>query len=225
MKISKKTLSIFKSFAAINPVIYLGDSKALKVQGTGVVGCYKADEEFSHECAFWETPKLLATIDSMGGEEADLNFEEKFVKIASPDKSSLKYFYTPEALILQSNPKPKPYENYCKEVEPDFSFEISLEMFNKVMKLSQVMNLNILRVEFDNDKGKLSLLDDSNKVAHNFEVELEGKGNGVINLYISTMSIIPGHYSVVVKNNAFAKFTNKDIPLFYIIATKKGQNS
>lgn len=223
MKISKKTLSIFKSFASINPVIYLGDPKALKVAGDGIVGCYKADEEFEHECVFWETPKLLATIESMGGEDAELNFDEKFVKIISPDKSSLKYFYTPEAMVLQSNPKPKPYENYCKEIEPDFSFEIPLDIFNKVMKLSQVMNLNILRIEFDSDKGKLSLLDDSKKVAHNFEVEVEGKGKGLINLYISTMTVIPGNYSVVVKDNAFAKFTNKDIPLFYIIAAKKEQ--
>jgi len=127
MKISKKTLSIFKSFASINPVIYLGDSKALKVQSDGIVGCYKTDEEFDHECVFWETPKLLATIDSMGGEEAELNFDEKFVKIVSPDKSSLKYFYTPEAMVLQSNPN----QNLMKII---------------VKKLNQIFHLKFLLI-------------------------------------------------------------------------------
>lgn len=225
MKLSKKTLSILKSFSAINPVLYFGDPKAIKVISPdgGVIGCYQSDESINQECSFWETPKLLATIDSMGGEEAELDFNDKFVKIVSNDKSSLKYFYTPEAMILSSNPKPKSYEAYCKSMEMNAEFELPIEMFSKIMKLSQVMQLNNLKIEFENDKGKLFLLDDTNKVAHNFEYEIDGKGTGSITLYISSLNIIPGTYNIVIKSGLFTKFTNKDIPLFYIVAGKKEQ--
>jgi len=224
MKVSKDTLSILKAFSTINPVMYLGDSKAVKViapDKSAIIGVYQTPESLDHDCVFWDWPTLLATIDSMGGADADLDFQESFVKISSPDKSSLKYFYTNPIVVAASNTKPKAFADYCKEMETDFTFELSSEVLSKVMKLARVMNLTKIVIESEDNKGSIHLVDDGNKVNHTFEQEIETSGSGKISLWISTLNIIPGSYTVTVKNNLFAKFVNKDIPLFYIIGAKK----
>ena len=222
MKISKETLSILKAFSSINPVMYLGDPEAIKViSSENIIGVFKCDETFDHECVFWEWPTLLSTIDSMGAEEAELDFQENFVKITSPDKSSIKYFYTPEIVIAERNPKPKPYASYAKEVESDFDFELSTEMLSKIMKISRTMGLNKLQIEMKDGAGTLSLIEDSGKVSHSYTQDIEGTGTGKINIYISTLNIIMGNYHIHARTNLFAKFSNKDIPLFMIIAASK----
>lgn len=224
MKVSKDTLSILKAFSSINPVMYLGDPKAIKVISPdkgAVIGVYQTAESLDHDCVFWDWPTLLATIDSMGGNDADLDFQDNFVKISSPDKSSLKYFYTNPIVVAESNKKPKAYKDYCKEMETDFNFEIETAMLSKIMKLAKVMNLTKMVIEAANGKGTICLVDDGNKVNHTFEQEIDVVGEGKISLWIATLNMIQGSYSVTVKNKLFAKFVNKDIPLFYIIAAKK----
>ncbi len=223
MKVSIETLSILKSFASINPTIYLGDPKAVIVNSPNkgsVVGVFQPSEKFDHECVFWEWPLLLSTIDAMGGEKADLDFQDNFIKIVSPDKASIKYFYTSPLILAETNPPPKKFVNYSKEIETDFEFEMSTELMNKIIKLSRIMKLTRLDIIFEDGKGKLVLVDDSNTVSHNFEQELDGTGTGKISLFISTMNIISGNYQIQAKTNLFAKFINKDIPLFYLLGAK-----
>jgi hypothetical protein len=223
MKVSKETLAILKSFASINPVMYFGDPQAIKViEPFGqLIGIYKTPEQFDKECAFWETPSLLAVIDQMGGENTELEFNDKFVKIISDDKASVKYMYTPEVIILKNNPKPKPYENYCKDMETDFNFEISSELLQKVIKLAKIMNLSKIEFKFENGIGKINMLDADGKVGHNYEKQIAGEGSGSISFYINNLNIIHGNYKVFAKTNLFAKWVNNDIPLFYIAGAKK----
>jgi hypothetical protein len=223
MKVSKDTLHILKSFSSINPVIYLGDDKAVTVISPSKdnIGVFQAPEVFDHTCVFWEWPTLLSTIDSMGGSDAELSFEDKFLKIVSPDKSAIKYFYTPEIVVAQSNPRPKPFASYCKEHDIDFEVEVSAEVLAKMTKISRIMNLSKIEITMEDGAGFMRAADDSGKVSHDFQQEIEGKGTGKISLYLSSMNLIPGSYLLQVKSGVFSKWTNKDIPLFYIIAAKK----
>jgi hypothetical protein len=223
MNISKETLSVIKNFSTINPVIYLGDPDAIRVisPSKAIIGVFQSEEKMDHDCVFWDWPTLLSTLDTMGAEKANLEFEDKFVKITSEDKSSLKYFYTPAIVVSQSNPKPKDFKSYAKEMDTDFEFELSSEVLAKTMKVARVMNLSMLEVTFEDGKGTITAVDDSGKVNHCFHQDIEGKGSGKINIYLNSMNIIPGSYSVTAKTNLFSKWTNKDIPLFYIVAAKK----
>lgn len=225
MKISADTLKILKSFASINPCIFLGDAQAIRVMAPdkgSVVGVYKTAESLDKDCVFWQWPELLSTIDIMGSENAELDFQEQFVKISSPDKSSLKYCYT-SPIAVATQKKPKMYTDYCKDIEVDFTFELPAEALSKLFRLSKNMNLSQIQVEVKDNKGMITLIDPENKVNHTYEHEIDAKGNGSINLWINTMQFIPGSYDVSVKNNIFSKWVNKDIPLFYIVgAAKKG---
>lgn len=223
MKICKDTLNILKAFASINPCIYLGDEKAIRVisPSGSVIGVYKTAEALDHKCVFWDWPQLISTINYMGGEEAELDFQEKFVKIISPNKSSLKYFYTNKIVVERDNPEPKPYTAYCKEMETDFSFEIPADTISKILSISKNLNLTKMSIEMEDGKGVIKVFEDGNKVDHNFTEEIEGTGKGNISLWIESLHLIPGSYKVDIKNGLFAKFMHNDIPLFFIVAASK----
>lgn len=226
MKISKDTLQILKSFASINPCIFLGDPKSIRVitpDKSAVIGVYKTSEVLDKDCVFWDWPQLLATIENMGGENAELDFQEKFVKITSEDKSSLKYFYTSE-IAVSTQQKPKAYEAYCKAIDEDFSFEITSEMLTKLLKIAKTLNLDLMKITMKDGTGTIELCAADNKINHTHNMDIEGKGTGEINIWINLLQIVNGSYEVVGKNNLFTKWTNKNIPLFYIVASGKKAN-
>ena len=222
MKISKDTLNILKSFSAINPCVYLGDEEALRVISTSgaVIGVYKTAESLDHDCVFWDMPQLISTINSMGGEDAELDFQEKFVKIVSPDKSALKYFYTNELVVQRDNKKPKSYAAYCKDIDIDFTINIPSETLSKIMTIAKNLNLTQMRIEMEDGKGIIEVLEDSNKVDHNFSQDIEGEGSGQISLWIDSLHLIPGAYKIEA-NKVMAKFTHEDIPLFFIVGASR----
>lgn len=224
MKISAETLSILSSFSSINPVMYFGDPKAVKVirSNSGLIGVFETSEQFDKECAFWETPQLLAVINSMGGEKAELDFGDSFVKITNEDGAHVNYMYTPESVIIKNNTKPKAFEAYCKSIDSNFSFELSNENLTKIMKLAKIMGLDTLQFSFKDGEGTIKILDNtSSSVGHTFDMSIKGEGTGEISFDINNLNIINGDYSIIVKNNVFAKWTNKNIPLFYIAGAKK----
>ena len=222
MKISKDTLNILKSFATINPCMYFGDEEALRVISTcgAVIGVYKTAESLDHDCVFWDMPQLISTINSMSGDNAELDFQEKFVKITSPDKSSLKYFYTNPLVVERDNPRPKAYNKYCKKIDADFTFDIPSETLSKVMTIAKNLNLTKMNIEMKDGEGKIHVLEDSNKVDHSFSQDIQGEGSGKISLWIDSLHLIGGDYTIE-SNKMMAKFINKDIPLFFIVGASK----
>ena len=222
MKISKDTINILKSFSTINPCIYFGDEEALRVISSSgaVIGVYKTAEALDHDCVFWDMPQLISTINSMGGENAELDFQEKFVKIVSLDKSALKYFYTNPLVVQRDNKKPKDYASYCKNIDVDFSVEISAESLAKVMTIAKNLNLTQMNIELEDGKGVIQVLEDSNKVDHSFSQDIEGEGSGQISLWIDSLHLIPGAYKIEA-NKVMAKFSHRDIPLFFIVGASK----
>lgn len=232
MKISAETLSILSSFSSINPVMYFGDPKAIiSIRSNScLIGVFQPKETFDKQCAFYEIPQLLAVIDSMGAENAELDFNESFVKITNVDNAHVNYLYTPIEVISKNNPKPKDFETYCKPVAASFSFDITKETIAKILKLAKIMNLNTLQFKFEENKGTIHLLEktgSSSAVGHTFDMNIEGNGSGYISFDITNLNIINGDYHIDVKmvndKPVYGKWTNKNIPLFYIIGALKSE--
>lgn len=232
MKISSETLSVLKSFTAINPVIYMGNDKnSIQVVKTdkSLIGVFQTAETFDKECCFWNTPQLLATIDTLGGENADLEFDDKFVKVTG-DGTSVKYLYTDERVVMKNNPKPVGFARYNRILNKNaeyFEFEIKKDILDKVLKLSKILELETVMIKFDNGNGSIHLVKDENGEGHNFDIEVKGEGSGEIMLNLNNLSIITGDYTVAIETNDIkgkkvkvSKWTNKNIPLFYLVGAK-----
>ena len=232
MKISSETLSVLKSFTTINPVIYMGNDKnSIQVVKTdkSLIGVFQTAETFDKECCFWNTPQLLATIDTLGGENADLEFDDKFIKI-SGEGTNVKYLYTDERVVMKNNPKPLGFTRYSRLFEKNegyFEFEIKKDILDKVLKLSKILELETVLIKFDNGQGQIHLVKDENSEGHNFDIEVKGEGSGEIMLNLNNLQIIPGDYTVMIEQTVkdkkirkVSKWTNKNVPLFYLVAPK-----
>lgn len=227
MNISVETLSILKSFSTINPAMYFGiDKNSIQVvrRDKSLIGVFQTAEDFTKECAFWNMPQLLSVIDSMGNDKANLEFEDKFIKINGNDKIHVKYLYTNEAIIIKNNPKPVGFVRYNREFKKDdkyFEFEISRDILEKLLKLAKILELEVITFNFENGVGtaKLQKTNETDE-GHNFDVELKGEGTGSISINLENLNIIPGDYKVIIEKGIVSKWTNKNIPLFYLIGSK-----
>jgi len=227
MKISNETLSILKSFSSINPVTYLGvDKNSIQVvrKDKSLIGVYQTAEDFTTECAFWNMPQLLSVIDSMGGNNAEIEFDDRFIKVVNADNIHVKYLYTNEAIIIKNNPKPVGFTRYNRDFNKDdkyFEFEISKDILDKLLKLSKILELEVITFNFENGVGTAKLQKTSEDgEGHNFNVELKGEGSGSISINLENLNIILGDYKVMIEKGIVSKWVNKNIPLFYLIGSK-----
>lgn len=232
MKISKETLAIMKSFTVINNVFYLGvDVNAFSVVSSdnGFNGTYfDIPEKFEKYCMFQDASQLLSTIEAMGGEEAELEFEDQFVRITNKDGIHVKYLYSDELIIAKNNPRPKGYEKYSKPFdntkEDYFKFEISREVLDKILKTSKILNLEQITFELKEGKGSVTIekfvKEKKGLDTHKIDMEITGEGSGSVSINLDRFNILSGDYNVEARNGLVTKWINKNIKLIYNIAAR-----
>lgn len=226
MKFSPETLKILKNFTSISDVIYFNNSKGIVVLSPS--GAYLAVAETEEDldkgdCVFFNWSAFLSTIQAFGNEEAELDFQEKYVLIKNSTGGKIKYFYTNPRVVSKDYKKPKPFEKYQIDFPHDASIEVTEKIWHELKKSSSIMGLDKLTISVKDGHAtlKLSESDGVNNSEHEQEIETF-TGEAEVNINFSLLNLIQGDYEILIQNNKSVKIINKNIPVFYVLGRMKG---
>lgn len=196
MKLSKKTIEIFKYFSNISPSILVRKGNVLRARNGAKNILTKAvlDESFPEEFTLYSIPEFLKTINLFN--EPDIEFKDTHMVI-SEGGVSVRYMFSPSELYTTF-----PEDSDYNPTNLDWSMKLSLDESDlaNIKKASSVLNLNVISFTQDgivvfNDKNR-----DSNNFKMKYESELEYSGNNPsefeINFPAESFDVYAGSYSL-----------------------------
>lgn len=212
MKLDSQTLATLKNFAGINVNLVIEPGNVIRTLSPARTVFAKAElnDSFTKPVSIFDLNSFLQAATLF--DDADLDFQDKFVHIKSAD-SRIKYWYCEPGLI-QAAPN--------KEITIDetiFECELAQADINALFKVAAA--LASPEISFNATGGKATLVvgDRKNVTAHNYTKAL-GKSEKEFNaiLRVENFKLLPGDYKVQVarkKSVGIVIFTNKNQSLTY----------
>lgn len=214
MKLTEKTLQVFKNFASINNGLLV---KKGSVQRTvsltrDILAEAKIDQEFPKDFAIYDLNgflSLISTFDDSG--ESEIEFKDSYMVVSS-GKRKLKYYYAspevifspPDSLKLDSNAN---------------SFKLDIDNLKIIQKMFN-FDMTMLKIHSDGDKILLKAVNPDNPSSTEFDLEIDQSLPACdVSFDISLMKVIQDDYSVGINDNS-VHMKNKNGDLNYWIVLK-----
>jgi hypothetical protein len=213
-KISKTTLSILKNFASMNSNILVKPGNVIRTITPTKSGMAEAvvEETFDVEFGIWDLNKLLGAVSVFSN--PSFEFHDKFVKIARPNGSVLKFNYSePKLLTVPTKTVNMP--------PTSVKTRLTEELFNELTRIASILQLPDISFQSDGTLIYAIVTDLSDPTANDYKVELEGNADGAefeLNFKMENIRILPGDYEVSFAKNVAAQFENENINLKYWFA-------
>lgn len=162
MKLSQKTIEVFKYFSTLSPSILVREGNVLRTRNQAKTISTKAelDESFPQEFVIYSIPEFLKTINLFNEPEIEFNDSHMIIQEGS---LKVRYMYAAKELY-QNAPENKDY--VPSNVNWSMTINLSEEELNNIQKASNVLNLNT--VSFTQDG--ILVYSDKNKDANNFKM-------------------------------------------------------
>lgn len=196
MKLSKKTIEIFKYFSNISPSILVRKGNVLRARNGAKNILTKAvlDESFPEEFTLYSIPEFLKTINLFN--EPDIDFKDTHMVI-NEGAVSVRYMYSASELYTTF-----PDDSDYNPANLNWSMKLSLDEADlaNIKKASSVLNLNVISFTQDgivvfNDKNR-----DSNNFKMKYESELVYSGDSPtdfeINFPTESFDVYAGNYEL-----------------------------
>lgn len=191
-----ETLTILKNFSGINKSIRFDASSRIMIFNPNINFLAYADveDEFPLKFSIYDLNQLLSTLALF--DEPKIEYEQNQMVIRG-NRMSAKYRYSaPQVTSDQVSHIPTIPDN-------EYSFELSKEQLNEVMKAASVLGLK--EVQFSKDSIKAFNTDDSGKVLDNeYESEIEDLNiintdtDLVVKIKVEALKLIPVDYTVFI---------------------------
>lgn len=204
MKLSDRTKFILKNFSTINNSIYIKPgSKISTISVTkNVFAKAEVNEEFPEAFAIYDLGQFINGWDLFDqSKEIDFEFNQQSYLTIKSGRSKLKYFFCdPDVLIV-------PPDKELGLPETQFTFKLTNEVLESLLKASRVLHLPDLCLESQGDDVTLAVKDKDNETSNTVS-HIVGKSEVpfCFNFKMETIKIIPGDYTVDVCTRA-AKFS------------------
>ena len=191
MKLSENTVNVLKNFSDINQNILVKEGDILNTMSTmkNIIGRAKVTESFDKEFGIYDLNEFLGVLSL--SKDADLAFEESFVKVKN-GRSTVKYFYS-DPSILVTIP-----EGFSPPVT-DFTVKITQDILTDVRKSCAVLQLPdvVLRNDDDGTTAVLVATDLKNSTSHEYKVSLDPIDfDANFHFKIDNLKLIAGDYSM-----------------------------
>lgn len=135
----QETLSILKSFSSLNKSIRITKGKQIDIYSTSfsVLAHANIDDEFPKTFSIYDLNQWLSTLSLF--DEPTVEYKDKSMEIVKGNKK-VKYRYshdsiTSDQVLISSIPK----------VDEIFTFEISKEQLQELLKASSVLSLSLIK--------------------------------------------------------------------------------
>jgi hypothetical protein len=218
MKLSEFALTSLKNFSTINDGIVLRPGSTLRTVSAeeNIFAEAEVDDVFPVEFGIFDLNNFLGNISALNNPE--LEFSDKQVVM---DDGTISFSYYAKATELIDAP---PAGKKVKLDNPDVTFDLPKETFQKLMKLASMNGLTHINVVGDNGTLKLRTYDKQNPDSNSALTPVGNyQGDNFTAIYkIEYLKMLPDDYVVDMKKGVFSRFTSKTRKLkYYITETQK----
>lgn len=213
MKLSQKTIDIFKNFATIHPSILIYEGKVQKIVTPlkTAIAVAELDEEFPRDFGVYDLNTFCSILSTLN--DPVLDFEDDYVQITSGE-TTIKYWYSDSTNL--KNIKEKVFELPSVDVQ----FRLEYDVMASMQKLASLLKLTHMIIEGDGENMYVSAINPdignngskSNKVRHNV-----GQTDKTFQFYVKfdNLKMLPDNYDVKVSKQKIIQFDSTNNKLSY----------
>lgn len=214
MKLDPRTITILKNFSSINSGLSVKKGNVISTinQGRSVLAKATIKDSFEKDFAIYDLNRFLATLSLF--ENPNIRLGEKSMNIYEKNQG-VTYVYCESEFIL--NP---PDKNLDID-KGDFSFKLTADKFQSLLKASAVMKLPNISVVGDGESIAIQALDSLNPTGDVFTIIL-GETDQTFNAVFKTelFKMINEDYNVEITKEGIAQFSGSDI-VYWITVERK----
>lgn len=219
MKLSSKTIEIFRNFASIYPSVLFYKGKVQKVvtPTKTIVAIAELEEDMPQDWGIFDLNTFCATVSSL--EDVDIEFFDKYC-ILSSGNTTVEYRYCPESALSDYR------ETKFVLPSADIQFELKKDVFDSTVKLANILKLTHLIIEGDGEHIYVSAINpdlgdkggSSNKIRNKI-----GDTDKTFEIYVKLerIKIISDDYDVVVSKQRILELNAKNNKIKYWVACEK----
>jgi len=218
MKFSNETLTVLKSFTAINISILLKPGKTLKTitPEKTLIAIAEIPDEIPTQACIYDLSRFLSILSLYNN--AEVEFVDKYF-IISEGKQRTKYVYADVSMIHT------PPEKDITIPSKDVVVNVSNNDLSSVLKAAGVLQFSEIAFVGDGDKCYLKAIDSSNEGADDYGVEI-GETTDTFKVIIKTdnLKLMPLDYQVTLCSKGISEFKGKDVTYYVAIDSKSTYN-
>jgi hypothetical protein len=218
MKFSNETLTVLKSFTAINKSILLKPGKTLKTitPEKTLIAIAEIPDEIPSQACIYDLSRFLSILSLYNN--AEVEFVDKYF-IISEGKQRTKYVYADVSMIHT------PPEKDITIPSKDVVVNVSNNDLSSVLKAAGVLQFSEIAFVGDGDKCYLKAIDSSNEGADDYGVEI-GETTDTFKVIIKTdnLKLMPLDYQVTLCSKGISEFKGKDVTYYVAIDSKSTYN-
>jgi hypothetical protein len=217
MKLSKKTLEIFKNFSILNPILFVPEGNVLRTKspGGGIIAKAVLDEQFPSDFLIGDVPQFINTIGLL--DEPEIEFQENFLNIVGGG-TSIRFFY---GNILNI---PDVLEHDVVLPSVDISFKLSSKELKNLTQAANVLQNPDLVITQQVDGLYIKSCHEANATANVYEMKIEeytaseDRHGETIVFDVNNFQFIQAGYNVEISLDGLAKFSFEDILSYWVSA-------
>lgn len=216
MQLSEQTVTILRNFSQINNSIHIDEEGFLKTKSansSSIIAIAEIQEKFP-DMSIYSLNEFIGAMSLLNQEKISFKFTKEYIMM-NDDKVKINYRLSDPSHILS---KCKAAENYKAFNDFNGSFEMNLDTLSTIQKAARVLNADTLIITMKNDKGTITLQNSDMPLNNSFEIEIDGTGSGQISVSIDNLLVVNSDYVIEFSNDKVMKLTNKNYPMFYLIA-------
>lgn len=214
MKLSENTLSVLKNFASINSGLALHSGNVQKTMSPEKTILVEAtlDDALPSGFNIYDLNQFLGNVTTLN--DPELEFTNEAVTMVDGKFKTLYYSCSPTVIVT-----PPDKELVMDSVDVDFN--ISAGDMSKILKLASMNNFPNISIVGKNGVIIARAHDKSNDTSNKVDFTIMAADNDIAftaTFKTENLKMIADDYTVEIKLNGFAKFTNTKGTLKYFIA-------
>ena len=218
MKFSNETLSVLKSFTAINKSILMKPGNVLKTitPEKTLIAIAEIPDEIPSEACVYDLSRFLSILSLYN--DPDVEFGDKYF-IISEGKRRTKYVYADVSMIHT------PPEKDINIPSEDVVVNVTESDLSSVLKAAGVLQFTEIAFVGESGKCYLKAIDSANDNADDFGVEI-GETDDEFKVIIKTdnLKLMPMDYKVTICSKGISEFKGDNVTYFVAIDSKSTYN-
>ena len=218
MKFSNETLSVLKSFTAINKSILMKPGNVLKTitPEKTLIAIAEIPDEIPSEACVYDLSRFLSILSLY--KDPDVEFGDKYF-IISEGKRRTKYVYADISMIHT------PPEKDINIPSEDVVVDVTESDLSSVLKAAGVLQFTEIAFVGESGKCYLKAIDSANDNADDFGVEI-GETDDEFKVIIKTdnLKLMPMDYKVTICSKGISEFKGDNVTYFVAIDSKSTYN-
>ena len=218
MKFSNETLTVLKSFTAINKSILLSSGNVIKTitPEKTLIAIADIPDEIPSDACVYDLSRFLSILSLYN--DPDVEFFDKYF-IISEGKRRTKYVFADLSMIHT------PPEKDITIPSADVTVSVTDGDLSSVLKAAGVLQFSEIAFVGEGGKCYLKAIDSSNENADDFGVEI-GETADKFNVIIKTdnLKLLPLDYQVTICSKGISEFKGKGVTYYVAIDSKSTYN-